>query len=175
MPDSGGPGKFRGGCGVIREVRLLADTGTFGLRVENSIFPTWGVAGGMGGGTSSVMINPGTQSESKIQAFSDDNIWKKGDLVRICTAGGGGWGDPLDRDPDKVLDDVKDGFISLNGAMESYGVIINPSSMLIDQSCTKIERAKLRNTRGPTKLFHRFNYFDSADEEFQFIEAAFPR
>ena len=175
MPDSGGPGKFRGGCGVIREVRLLADTGTFGLRVENSTFPTWGVAGGMGGGTSSVMINPGTQSESKIQAFSDDNIWKKGDLVRICTAGGGGWGDPLDRDTDKVLDDVKDGFISLNGAMESYGVIINSSSMLIDQNGTKIAREQLKNTRGPTKLFHRFNYFDSADDEFEFIEAAFPR
>lgn len=175
MPDSGGPGKFRGGCGVIREVRLLADTGTFGLRVENSIFPTWGVAGGMGGGTSNVMINPGTTSESKIQAFSDDNIWKKGDLVRICTAGGGGWGDPFDREPDKVLDDVKDGFVSMNGAMENYGVVINPTSMLIDQNGTKITREQLKTRRGPTKLFHRFNYFDSADEELQFIEATFPR
>ena len=73
------------------------------------------------------------------------------------------------------MDDVKDGFISLNGAMESYGVIINSSSMLIDQNGTKITREQLKNTRGPTKLFHRFNYFDSADEEFQFIEAAFPR
>ena len=54
MPDSGGAGKFRGGCGVIREVRLLADTGTFGLRVENNIFPTWGVSGGMGGAISLV-------------------------------------------------------------------------------------------------------------------------
>ena len=47
--DSGGPGKFRGGCGVVRDVRLLADEGTFGLRVENNLFPAWGVAGGMGG------------------------------------------------------------------------------------------------------------------------------
>lgn len=175
MPDSGGAGKFRGGCGVIREVRLLADTGTFGLRVENNIFPTWGVSGGMGGGTSSVTINPGSPHEAEIQGFSDDNVWNKGDLVRICTAGGGGWGDPLDREPDKVLDDVKDGFVSFNAAIENYGVVINPNSLLIDLDATRIIREQIRSDRGPTKLFHRINYFDSADEELKFIESTFPR
>ena len=63
--DSGGPGKLRGGCGIIRDVRILAVEGTFGLRVENNIFPTWGVAGGMGGGTSLVVMNPGTPHEKK--------------------------------------------------------------------------------------------------------------
>ena len=175
MPDSGGAGKFRGGCGVIREVRLLSDTGTFGLRVENNIFPTWGVSGGMGGGTSSVTINPGTPHEAEIQGFSDDNVWKKGDLVRICTAGGGGWGDPLDREPDKVLDDVKDGFVSFKAAIDNYGVVINPNSLLVDLDATRIIRERIRNDRGPTKLFHRINYFDSADEELKFIESTFPR
>ena len=77
--DSGGPGKFRGGCGVVRDVRLLADEGTFGLRVENNLFPAWGVAGGMGGGASRVVMNPGTPQEREVRAFSDDNHWKHGD------------------------------------------------------------------------------------------------
>ena len=92
--DSGGPGKLRGGCGIIRDVRILAVEGTFGLRVENNIFPTWGVAGGMGGGTSLVVMNPGTPHEKEIRAFSDDNVWHAGDLVRVYTAGGGGWATP---------------------------------------------------------------------------------
>ena len=64
-PDSGGPGKYRGGCGIIRDVRLLAPEGTFGLRVENSRFPAWGVAGGKAGGTSRVILNPGRAEESE--------------------------------------------------------------------------------------------------------------
>ena len=174
-PDSGGPGKFRGGCGVIRDVRLLADVGTFGLRVENNIFPTWGVAGGMGGGTSRVVMNPGTPDEREIRAFSDDNAWSKGDLVRIYTGGGGGWGDPLDREPHLVLDDVKDGFVSAESALESYGVVIDPGTIIVDEKKTEAARQELRKARGPTKLFHRFNYFDSADEEFEWIKQRFPR
>ena len=57
--------------------------------------------------------------------FSDDNHWKCGDLVRICTAGGGGWGDPLEREAELVLDDVKDGFVSMRAALDDYGVVID--------------------------------------------------
>ena len=89
--------------------------------------------------------------------------------------GGGGWGAPLDREPDKVLDDVKDGFVSFNAAIDNYGVVINPNSLLIDLDNTTIIREQIRNDRGPTKLFHRINYFDSADEELKFIESTFPR
>ena len=174
-PDSGGPGQYRGGCGVIRDVRLLADIGTFGLRVENNIFPTWGVAGGMGGGTSKVVMNPGTGQEKEIRAFSDDNNWTRGDLVRIYTAGGGGWGDPLDRETGLVNDDVQDGFVSLESALRDYGVVIDPVSMATDEKGTQAMRKDIRRSRGPTKLFHRFNYFDTADEEYQWINAHFPR
>ena len=68
-PDSGGPGKYRGGCGIIRDVRLLAPEGTFGLRVENNRFPAWGVAGGKAGGTSSVVLNPGCDGERQIRPY----------------------------------------------------------------------------------------------------------
>ena len=173
--DSGGPGKFRGGCGVIREVRLLADEGTFGLRVENNLFPAWGVAGGMGGGLSRVVLNPDTPDEREIRAFSDDNRWKRGDLVRIYTAGGGGWGDPLERDAAMVLDDVLDGFVSLDAARESYGVVINPDTLRVDGEATEEQRQSIRAARGDTKMFHRFDYFQTADEELRWVERHMPR
>ena len=173
--DSGGPGKFRGGCGVVRDVRLLAEEGTFGLRVENNLFPAWGVAGGMGGGVSRVVMNPGTPGEREVRAFSDDNYWKRGDLVRIYTAGGGGWGDPLERDVGRVLDDVKDGFVSRESAEEHYGVIIDASSLAVDQPRTESRRKEISDARGGTKLFHRFEYFDSEEDEFQWVKRHMPR
>ena len=173
--DSGGPGKYRGGCGVIRDVRLLAEEGTFGLRVENNRFPAWGVAGGMGGGLSRVVLNPGTPSEREIRAFSDDNLWQRGDLVRIYTAGGGGWGDPLERDPNRVLDDVKDGFVSLQSALDHYGVVVDAETIEIDSPSTEARRKEARLARGETKLFHRFKYFDTADEELEWVNGNMPR
>ena len=173
--DSGGPGKFRGGCGVIRDVRLLADEGTFGLRVENNLFPAWGVAGGMGGGRSRVVLNPDTPEEREIRAFSDDNRWKRGDLVRIYTAGGGGWGDPLERDAARVLDDVLDGFVSLEAARESYGVVINPGALRVDGEATEEQRQNIRAGRGDVKMFHRFDYFQTAEEELRWVERNMPR
>ena len=173
--DSGGPGKYRGGCGVVRDVRLLADEGTFGLRVENNLFPAWGVAGGMGGGVSRVVMNPGTPDEREIRAFSDDNHWKCGDLVRICTAGGGGWGDPLERDAERVLDDVKDGFVSLESALSSYGVVIDPEALQFDAPGTEAKRMGMLSARGDTKLFHRFNYFNIEEEEYQWVNQNMPR
>jgi N-methylhydantoinase B len=173
--DSGGPGKYRGGCGVIRDVRLLADEGTFGLRVENSLFPTWGVAGGMGGGISRVVLNPSTPDEREIRPFSDDNHWKCGDLVRIYTAGGGGWGDPLERDVAMVLDDVMDGFVSVEAARDSYGVVINPETNQVDQLATESQRDQIRVARGDTKMFHRFNYFQTEAEEYEWINRNIPR
>ena len=173
--DSGGPGKFRGGCGVIRDVRLLADEGTFGLRVENNLFPAWGVAGGMGGGLSRVVINPDTPDQREIRAFSDDNHWKRGDLVRIYTAGGGGWGDPLERDASMVLDDVLDGFVSMDSARESYGVVINPDTLQVDGEATEEQRQSIRAARGDVKMFHRFDYFQTADEELRWVERNMPR
>ncbi len=169
--DSGGPGKYRGGCGVIRDVRLLADEGTFGLRVENNRFPAWGV----GGGLSRVILNPGTPEEREIRAFSDDNHWKRGDLVRICTAGGGGWGDPLDREAELVLDDVKDGFVSTEAARNEYGVVIDADAMVVDAAATDAKRAEIRSARGKTGLFHRFGYFDSEAEELEWVNRNIPR
>ena len=174
-PDSAGPGKYRGGCGIIRDVRLLAPEGTFGLRVENSRFPAWGVAGGKAGGTSRVVLNPGCETERDIRPFSDDNPWQAGDLVRIYTAGGGGWGDPLEREIPQVEKDVRGGFVSLESARSEYGVVIDPESLKADGPGTRAFRDDLRRTREQPRLFHRFIYFDEDEEERRWIERHLPR
>ena len=173
--DSGGPGKYRGGCGIIRDVRLLAPEGTFGLRVENSRFPAWGVAGGKAGGTSRVILNPGRAEESEVRPFSDDNPWQAGDLVRIHTAGGGGWGDPLEREIHLVEKDVRGGFVSLKSAHSDYGVVVDPDSLKADVSGSLAHRKDLRQVRERPKLFHRFIYFDDEEEERRWIERHMPR
>ena len=174
-PDSGGPGKYRGGCGIIRDVRLLAPEGTFGLRVENNRFPAWGVAGGKAGGTSRVILNPGGEDERDIRPFSDDNFWQAGDLVRLYTAGGGGWGDPLERDAGLVERDVRGGFVSLESARSEYGVVIDPETLKADGPGSAAFREDLRRTREQPKLFHRFIYFDDDEEERRWIERHLPR
>ena len=174
-PDSGGPGKYRGGCGIIRDVRLLAPEGTFGLRVENSRFPAWGVSGGKAGGTSSVILNPGRADEREVRPFSDDNPWQAGDLVRIQTAGGGGWGDPLEREIHLVEKDVRGGFVSLKSARSEYGVVVDPVSLQADVSGSLALRKDLRQVRERPKLFHRFIYFDDEEEERRWIERHMPR
>ena len=174
-PDSGGPGKYRGGCGIIRDVRLLAPVGTFGLRVENNRFPAWGVAGGKAGGTSRVLLNPGLNSETEIRPFSDDNPWHAGDMVRLYTAGGGGWGDPLERDIQLVEKDVRGGFVSLESARSEYGVVMDPATLVADVSGTEAYRKDFRSAREQPKLFHRFIYFDDDEEERRWIERHLPR
>ena len=174
-PDSGGPGKYRGGCGIIRDVRLLAPEGTFGLRVENHRFPAWGLAGGKAGGTSRVVLNPGQPDERDIRPFSDDNRWVAGDLVRLHTAGGGGWGDPLEREVHLVEKDVRGGFVTLESARSEYGVVIDPTSLKADGPGTRAFREDLRRTREQPKMFHRFIYFDDDEEERRWVETHMPR
>jgi N-methylhydantoinase B len=129
----------------------------------------------MGGGVSRVVINPDTPDEREIRAFSDDNHWKRGDLVRIYAAAGGGWGDPLERDIDRVLDDVKDGFVSLDAALTRYGVVVDPDSLTADISGTEARRTDIRKTRGAIKLFHRFDYFSTESEELEWVNKHMPR
>mgnify|MGYP005852279083 CR=1 FL=1 len=174
-PDSGGPGKYRGGCGIIRDVRLLAPEGSFGLRVEHHRFPTWGVAGGMGGRTARVLLNPGTPGEREVPPFSDDNPWAGGDLVRIYSAGGGGWGDPLEREVALVQRDVRGGFVTLEGARRDYGVVLDPETLEVDARGTEALRRDLRAARGSPRLFHRFVSFDDEREELEWVQRHLPR
>jgi len=159
--DSGGPGLHRGGCGIVRDLRVVGDEAVIGLRMDNIRWPAWGVKGGMGGGAGRIVVNPGTADERELRPMSEGNKLKRGDLVRIMTPGGGGWGSPLERAAEQVRDDVLDGFISAESAARDYGVVLTANLIDVDAAATDARRKEL--ARMPRGLFHRHAYFD--DEE----------
>jgi len=159
--DSGGPGLHRGGCGIVRDLRVVGDEAVIGLRMDNIRWPAWGVKGGMGGGAGRIVVNPGTADERELRPMSEGNKLKRGDLVRIMTPGGGGWGSPLERAAEQVRDDVLDGFISAESAARDYGVVLAANLIDVNAAATDARRKEL--ARMPRGLFHRHAYFD--DEE----------
>jgi N-methylhydantoinase B len=146
-PDSGGPGRFRGGCGVVRDVRVLVP-GLLSTRMDNVRFPCWGANGGMAGRSGAFVLNPGTPRERHVPTIGDDVRVEPGDVLRIVSVGGGGWGDPFQRPPERVLRDVRRHFVSLECARTDYGVIIDPRTREIDATQTADTRGRSRPT-GP--------------------------
>jgi N-methylhydantoinase B len=155
-PDTGGPGRWRGGCGIIREFELLAEEVVISVRIDGIDFPPWGVKGGKEGGAGRCVINPGGNDERAVAPISDGTILRRGDIVRIETGGGGGYGHPLDREPARVLADVRGGFVSAASADNDYGVVLTPD-MTVDEAATRRRRVQ----RPPVALFHRGGYRDS--------------
>ena len=157
-PDTGGPGRWRGGCGLIREVEVLAPEAMVSMRIDTVENPPWGVAGGHAAGSGRCVVNPGRTDERVLKPLSDGNIVFRGDVVRVETGGGGGWGHPFDREPERVLADVQTGFVSRAKAEEDYGVVLTRDSE-VDAAATR-ER---RSARPAAKLFHRHGYQDVLD------------
>jgi N-methylhydantoinase B len=153
-PDSGGPGRWRGGCGLIREVEVLAPEAMVSMRIDGVEHPPWGVAGGHAAGTGRCVINPGRSDERVLGPLSDGNIVRRGDVVRIETGGGGGWGHPFDREPERVLADVLGGFVARASAEAHYGVVLREDGASLDVENTTARRRH----RPDAKLFHRHGY-----------------
>jgi N-methylhydantoinase B len=141
-PDSGGPGYHRGGTGVIRDVRVLCERAEVATRMENTLVAPYGVIGGRAGRTGRIVLNPGTPDERELPGQGDGVQVNRGDLLRFETCGGGGWGDPLTRDPVRVRQDVARGFITARGALDDYGVALDPTTLEIDKQATDDERAR---------------------------------
>jgi N-methylhydantoinase B len=152
--DSGGAGQFRGGCGIIREYEILAEDMMLAVRIDSVKNPPWGIHGGMGGGTGRVTINPGKPDQRILAPLSDGNRLVKGDVLRMETGGGGGYGHPFDRSLDAVLEDVLGGFVSAESAERLYGVVFDGKR--IDEAATQA----LRAARPETRAFHRQEYVD---------------
>jgi N-methylhydantoinase B len=166
-PDSGGPGQFRGGLGIIRDYRMLADNVTLATRMANRKTPPWGVKGGMTGRTGSIILNPGQPDERRIPGFSDGVKLKKGDLVRVISTGGGGYGDPLARELVRVEDDVADGFVTIEAALADYGVVIDPLSLRADAQATASTRARRRAERAAEPgLYDRGPQFEALEQRY---------
>ena len=156
--DSGGPGFHRGGCGIIRDIRVLAEEATLGLRLDNCKFPAYGVKGGKSGSPGKIIVNPGTPEERILRTMSDGNIVRKDDIIRIVTAGGGGWGNPFERPASLVLDDVLDAFITPESAMKEYGVVLSSDGLSVDVEATRECRER---AEPELRMFYRDGYFGS--------------
>jgi len=140
-PDSGGPGKFRGGLGLSLQIRTPV-AGRWGIpKDRRSHCPPWGLQGGQPGRRGSTWIqtpeNPEWHVTQEVRFPVPANT-----VVRGETPGGGGWGDPLDRDPTLVLDDVLNGYVSVAGAADDYGVVIAGDA--VDDAATEQLRMQRR-------------------------------
>jgi N-methylhydantoinase B len=156
-PDTGGPGRWRGGCGLIREIEVLAPEAMVSMRIDSVEHPPWGVMGGQAAGTGRCVVSPGRPDERLLAPLSDGNMVRRGDVVRIETGGGGGWGHPFDREPELVLADVRSGFVSRASAERDYGVVLTNDGLELDAEAT----ARQRTGRPAVKLFHRGGYHEA--------------
>jgi N-methylhydantoinase B len=158
-PDTGGAGRWRGGCGIVREIEVLAPEALVSVRIDSVANPPWGTNGGKQAGVGGCVINPGRPDERRLAPISDGNKVRRGDIVRVETGGGGGWGHPHDREPARVLADVLAGFVSRANALAEYGVVLNAAGDTVDSAAT----AAGRRRRPATELFHRGHYQKALD------------
>ncbi|MFI6454413.1 hydantoinase B/oxoprolinase family protein [Streptosporangium amethystogenes] len=138
--DSGGPGLYRGGLGYDKHLRMLRDASFMSI-ADRSILSCWGVNGGRAGKPFVVEIDG-----KEMEGLVDDSPVRAGEIIRVRTTGGGGWGSPLDRDPALVAADVRDGKVSADGARDDYGVVLSGplDDLRVDAEATEARRAKLR-------------------------------
>jgi N-methylhydantoinase B len=136
-PDSGGAGRHRGGVGVGRAYRFTARSSGICLVYKTKPKP-WPIAGGSEGDNNHVVLNPGTEREI-VQGGSYNHL-EAGDVLLNNTGGGGGYGDPFQREPARVAHDVRNGFVSVGGAEREYGVIVDPETFVVDGEATSLRR-----------------------------------
>lgn len=147
LTGSPAPGQFRGGSGVVLEFEVLSpDTIVTARGMDRNRIRPWGRKGGRPGTLSDAVVNPGRPGE-RVVGKIDVLRLKPGDTVRIVSPGGGGYGDPLERDPALVLRDVRDGLVGADEALDDYGVVLGADG--VDEARTRAERAARRGAPAP--------------------------
>ena len=141
ITDGAGPGRYRGGVPYRREYRFLEREAVLQVRSDRRTCPPYGLYGGRPGRPSSNVLNP--QAEAAVLDSKLIMNIKRGDVFRHTLAGGGGHGDPLARDVALVLDDVRNDFVSVEGAARDYGVVIDTDVWQVDDAATRALRAQL--------------------------------
>lgn len=147
-PDSGGPGQHRGGLGISRAYRFLADSTAIMLVKKTKTRP-WSIDRGMEGENCHVVLDPGTDREQVTSGFY--RSVEAGDVLVNNSGGGGGWGDPLDRDPERVREDVRYGYVTADRARSEYGVAIDAGTLTVDRDETEALRRAARADGGPRR------------------------
>jgi len=152
--DSGGAGRYRGGLGYEKHIRMLKDAHFMSI-ADRSILACWGVKGGKAGRPFQVTIDLGGPTERDVDALADDEPVYAGQVIRIRTTGGGGWGDPLTRPYDEVERDLRWGKVSFEGARADYGVIATgpADDPVIDIPGSDELRARMRAERPDAEPF----------------------
>jgi N-methylhydantoinase B len=122
---------------------------------DRSILSCWGVAGGRAGRPFSLTIDPGGPRERDVDALADAEPVAAGEVIRIRTTGGGGWGEPLDRPVGDVLRDLRWGKVSIAGARADYGVVVggDADDPALDEPATMALRDELRSARTGNEPF----------------------
>jgi N-methylhydantoinase B len=138
--DSGGPGRHRGGLGIKRQWKFLTEARALTLMKKTKTRP-WGTSGGHEGANGYVLLRPGTESEELVG--TSHGPMQAGETLIDHTGGGGGWGDPLLRDPALVLADVENEYVSVRSAREDYGVVVDAERIEVDLPATTALRNKL--------------------------------
>jgi len=158
--DSGGEGTTRGGLGLRRDLRLLSGEARYSVLSDRAVVPPFGVGGaGPAAPVKVSVIRDGTEIDLPTPGKATGHPIDAGDIVSMRSAGGGGFGDPLERDPAQVLDDVRAGYVSSTRAHDGYGVVLTVGGD-VDADATRAQRAALavRRRRLPVKADERDAY-----------------
>jgi N-methylhydantoinase B len=143
--DGTGHGKFRGGFGIIKDYRITNSEAEFTTDINRSRIPPWGMDGGMSG-TGNYIVVIKRSGATKVRKISSLKL-EKSDVISIRTGAGGGWGDPLERQPELVLNDVINELIDVETAKRIYGVIVDKERRELKLEETVNLRTSLRNSR----------------------------
>ena len=136
IEDASGAGKYRGGLGSIRDIQFLSP-GQMSLEGEGNKYAPWGIFDGKDGTPGAVQVrNPYNETVEDLPSKFPCRKTKLGDTLRTVSPCGGGYGNPLERDPALVLEDVLDEFVSLESAQRDYGVVIDAISLTVDEAAT---------------------------------------
>jgi N-methylhydantoinase B len=146
VADKAGAGKFRGGVPFKRDYRLLEEEAVLQVRSDRRDHRPFGLYGGSPGRPSENYLNP--DGENRVLPSKFTMTIKRGDIFRHVLAGAGGWGDPLERDPDAVLRDVRNELLSPDKAAADYGVVIDTKAWRVDTAATAQRRSVIRARRG---------------------------
>jgi N-methylhydantoinase B len=142
ITDSCGAGRYRGGCGAKYRIRLYDPAPTLVMFGDGKVHPPYGLFGGKPGSCNLAFVNQGLEGERELKAKEAVQL-KAGDTYSSYPSGGGGWGDPLERDPEAVRRDARDQIISLPAARALYGVVLEGEELAVNEQQT----AALRKSR----------------------------
>ena len=149
-PDSGGAGLHRGGNGIHMTYRFLSD-GVISIHDDRWFIPPWGVNGGEPGHRARKILEKADGTTITVANKLEEMAVETGDQLHFITWGGGGWGDPLERDPELVAKEITQGLVTVEGA-RAYGVVADEAGM-VDEAATASLRDRMRDERDEPALF----------------------